>query len=154
MVQHRIDPHHRAAEGKPFVRKFEPGNFVYRDYPGLKGFIDRTGKIVIKPEFAEVGPFVNGLARAVLDGYSHIATWDDGRRAAHPALAVIDVNRRLDMQSGPGQIGLFPSLIPVILIPFVGIAVWAWVFYKFYGALMAIRDELSDIKDALRERRP
>ena len=58
------------------------------------------------------------------------------------------------MQSGPGQIGLFPSLIPVILIPFVGIAVWAWVFYKFYGALMAIRDELSDIKDALRERRP
>jgi len=37
------------AEGKPGVRKFEPGNFVYRDYPGLKGFIDRRGNVVIKP---------------------------------------------------------------------------------------------------------
>ena len=68
------------AEGKPGVRKFEPGNFVYRDYPGLKGFVDRTGNIVIKPEFAEVGPFVDGLARAVLDGYCHVATWDGGRQ--------------------------------------------------------------------------
>ena len=67
------------AEGKPGVRKFEPGNFVYRDYPGLKGFVDRTGNIVIKPEFAEVGPFVDGLARAVLDGYCHVATWEGGR---------------------------------------------------------------------------
>ena len=67
------------TEGKPGVRRFEPGNLVYRDYPGLKGFIDRTGNIVIKPEFAEVGPFVNGLAKAVLDGSCHIATWDGGR---------------------------------------------------------------------------
>lgn len=67
------------AEGKPAVRKFEPGNFVYRDYPGLKGFIDRTGGIVIKPEFADVGPFIGGLARAVLDGYCHIATREGGR---------------------------------------------------------------------------
>lgn len=68
------------AEGKPGIRRFEPGNFVYRDYPGLKGFVDRTGNIVIKPEFAEVGPFVDGLARTVLDGYCHVATWDGGRQ--------------------------------------------------------------------------
>ncbi|HXR26005.1 MAG TPA: WG repeat-containing protein, partial [Candidatus Binataceae bacterium] len=68
-----------GAEGKPGVRKFEPGNFVYRDYPGLKGFLDRNGRTVIKPQFANVGPFIGGLARAVLDGYCHIATWDGGR---------------------------------------------------------------------------
>ena len=68
------------ADGKPGVRKFEPGNFVYRDYPGLKGFVDGTGNIVIKPEFVEVGPFVDGLARAVLDGYCHVATWDGDRQ--------------------------------------------------------------------------
>jgi hypothetical protein len=67
------------AEGKPGVRKFEPGNFVYRDYPGLKGFIDRTGNIVIKPAFADVGPFGDGLARAVLDGYCHLAMWDGSK---------------------------------------------------------------------------
>jgi hypothetical protein len=55
------------------------------------------------------------------------------------------------MQSSLAQ-GL--SFIPIILIPLVGSAVWAWALYKFYGALMKIRDELSDIKDALRERRP
>jgi len=67
------------AEGKPGVRRFEPGRFVYRDYPGLKGFIDRTGNVAIKPAFADVGPFVGGLARAALDGYCHLATWDGGR---------------------------------------------------------------------------
>jgi hypothetical protein len=67
------------AEGKPGIRKFEPGKFIYRDYPGLKGFVDRIGNIVIPPEFAEVGPFINGLARAVLDGYCHMATPDGGR---------------------------------------------------------------------------
>ena len=43
------------AEGKPGIRRFEPGKFIYRDYPGLKGFVDRTGNIVIPSEFAEVG---------------------------------------------------------------------------------------------------
>ena len=64
------------AEGKPGVRKFEPGNLVYRDYPGLKGFIDRNGKVIINPTFADVGPFVGGLARAALDGYCHLVMWD------------------------------------------------------------------------------
>lgn len=59
------------APGKPAVRGFQPGNFQYMDYPGLEGFIDKTGKIVIPAQFAEVGPFVGGLARAVLDGYCH-----------------------------------------------------------------------------------
>ena len=68
------------AEGKTSVRRFEPQNFIYRDYPGLKGFLDRLGNIVIKPEFADVGPFRSGLARAVLDGYCHIASWDGGRQ--------------------------------------------------------------------------
>ena len=70
------------TRGKPGIRKFEPGNFVYRDYPGLKGFVDRTGNIVIKPQFANVGPFIDGLARAVLDGYCHIATPDGGREGS------------------------------------------------------------------------
>jgi hypothetical protein len=39
----------------------------YRD-PEPVGFIDKTGMIVIAPLFAEVGPFVQGLARAALDG--------------------------------------------------------------------------------------
>jgi hypothetical protein len=58
------------------------------------------------------------------------------------------------MQSGGGGIGLGGSLIPVILIPLVTYGLMAWILYKFYGALMKIRDELRDIKDALRERRP
>jgi hypothetical protein len=66
------------AEGKPSIRKFEPHKFIYRDFPGMKGFIDRTGSVVIRPAFAEVGPFVGGLARAVLDGYCHIAMADGG----------------------------------------------------------------------------
>jgi len=70
------------AEGKPGVRKLGPGTFFYRDYPGLKGFLDRTGNIAIQPQFAEVGPFVGGLARAVLDGYCHIATWNGGRQGS------------------------------------------------------------------------
>lgn len=71
------------AEGKPGVRKFEPGNFLCRDYPGLKGFVDQTGKIVIRAVFADVGPFVGGLARAVVDGYCHI-TWPDGSWQGSP----------------------------------------------------------------------
>ncbi len=42
-------------------------NGPYRD-PEPVGFVDKTGKIAIAPVFAEVGPFVRGLARAVLDG--------------------------------------------------------------------------------------
>jgi hypothetical protein len=68
------------ADRKPSIRKFGPGEFVYRDYPGLKGFIDRTGKVVIKARFADVGPFVGGLARAALDGYCHLAMWNGDRQ--------------------------------------------------------------------------
>jgi hypothetical protein len=69
------------AEGKPGIRKFGPGEFVYRDFPGLKGFLDRQGNVVIKPSFAEVGPFVGGLARVVMDGYCYAATADGGKSA-------------------------------------------------------------------------
>jgi hypothetical protein len=67
------------AKGKPPLRVMKPGYFDYRDYPGLKGFIDRTGKLVVQPVFADVGPFVDGLARAALDGYCHLATTGGGR---------------------------------------------------------------------------
>jgi hypothetical protein len=70
------------GEHKPGIRRFEPGRFVYLDFLGPEGFIDRTGKIVIQPTFAAVGPFVGGLARAVLDGYCHIATPDGGRQGS------------------------------------------------------------------------
>ncbi len=71
------------AEGKPGVREFGPGVPVMRDYHGLKGFIDATGKVVIKATFADVGPFVEGLARAVLDGYCHV-TWPNGAWGSSP----------------------------------------------------------------------
>ncbi|MGD1091747.1 MAG: WG repeat-containing protein [Bryobacteraceae bacterium] len=67
------------AEGKPGVRNLHPGAFLYRDYPGFKGFLDRTGGVAIEPAFADVGSFVHGLARAVLDGYCHVATSWGGR---------------------------------------------------------------------------
>jgi hypothetical protein len=70
------------GDHKPNIRKFEPGKFTYMDYPGPQGFIDRAGKIVIQPTFAAVGPFVGGLARAVLDGYCHIATPDGGQQGS------------------------------------------------------------------------
>jgi hypothetical protein len=60
------------------------------------------------------------------------------------------------MQSGGGGIGL-GGLIPVILIPLISLVSYGlivWLFYRFYGALMEIRDELRNIKDALCERRP
>jgi hypothetical protein len=60
------------------------------------------------------------------------------------------------MQSGGGGVGLGGSLIPVILIPLISLVSYGviiWIFYKFYGALTEIRDELRNIKDALRERR-
>jgi hypothetical protein len=68
------------AEGKPGLRSFKPGNFQYRDYPGLRGFINRTGNIVIRPVFADVGPFVGGLARAALDGNCHLVMPDGDRQ--------------------------------------------------------------------------
>lgn len=59
-------------EGRPGIRRFSQARFEYKDFPGLKGFIDRTGTIVIKPRFADVGPFVDGVARVVVDGYCHV----------------------------------------------------------------------------------
>jgi hypothetical protein len=70
------------AEGKRGIRKFEPGSFFYRDYPGLKGFLDRTGSVVIKAAFADTGPFHGGLARAVVDGYCHIVTPENSREGS------------------------------------------------------------------------
>ena len=44
------------GEGKPPLRSFQPGNLQYSDYPGLKGYIDKTGKLAIQPAFADAGP--------------------------------------------------------------------------------------------------
>lgn len=60
--------------GKPGIRSFEPGNIIYRDYPGLKGFLDQAGDVAIGAKFADVGAFRNGLARAVQDGYCYVAS--------------------------------------------------------------------------------
>jgi hypothetical protein len=71
------------GEGKPSLRSFQPGNLKYADYPGLKGYIDKTGKLVIPPAFADAGRFVEGLARVALDGYCHLAL-PDGNREGTP----------------------------------------------------------------------
>ena len=62
---------------KPGIRIFGR-EFVYLDFPGLKGFLDRTGNVIIPPAFADVGPFVHGIARAAQDGYCHLAMPDGG----------------------------------------------------------------------------
>lgn len=71
------------AEGKPGVRLFEPGKFVYRDFPGLKGFIDKSGAPAIDARFGQVGPFVGDLARATLDGDCYVVT-PNGYREGSP----------------------------------------------------------------------
>ena len=70
------------AEGKRGIRKFEPGNFVYRDFPGLKGFIDREGKVTIPATFADAGSFKSGLAWAALDGYCYLVTAENHRQGS------------------------------------------------------------------------
>ncbi len=37
------------AEGKKGIRSFQPGKFVYRDFPGLQGFMDDKGTVIIPP---------------------------------------------------------------------------------------------------------
>lgn len=69
------------AKGKRGIRKFTP-LLEYRDFPGLKGFAARTGKLVIPPSFADVGPFKNGLARAALDGYCYLVTAGNYRQGS------------------------------------------------------------------------
>lgn len=69
------------AKGKRGIRKFTPP-LEYRDFPGLKGFIDQTGKLVIPPSFADVGPFKGGLARAAVDGYCHLVTAGNYRQGS------------------------------------------------------------------------
>jgi hypothetical protein len=71
------------AQGKPGIRKSMPGKFEYRDFPGLKGFVDRSGRVAIPAKFAEAGGFSGGLARVVLDGYCHFAH-PDGRQDGTP----------------------------------------------------------------------
>ncbi len=69
------------AKGKRGIRKFTPP-LEYRDFPGLKGFVDRTGKLVIPPSFADLGPFKDDPARPVLDGYRHRVTAGKHRRGS------------------------------------------------------------------------
>lgn len=59
-------------EGREGSHSPQPGIAVYRYYPGRKGYIDRTGSVVIQPAFADAGPFIGGLARVVLDGDCHV----------------------------------------------------------------------------------
>ncbi len=70
------------SEGRPRIRNFSPGK-VYRDFPGLMGYIDRSGRVVIEPKFAEAGPFSDGLARVVLDGYCY-RLLPDGSKLGSP----------------------------------------------------------------------
>jgi len=50
---------------------------------GKAGYIDRSGKVVVRPQFAVAGDFHNGLAHVVLDGRCFIAG-DSGERAGTP----------------------------------------------------------------------
>ena len=70
------------AKGKKALRDFSPGKFVYRDFSGLMGYIDKSGKVVIEAKYAEAGPFSGGLARVTLDGYCHRLTPDGGKQGS------------------------------------------------------------------------
>jgi hypothetical protein len=71
------------AEARKGIRDLRPGSFKYLDYPGLKGFLDKAGQVAIPATFADVGPFRGGLARAVLDGFCHVA-YPSGARDGSP----------------------------------------------------------------------
>lgn len=71
-----------VAPGRSSAGRRESRN--HRDFPGLKGFLNRQGQVVIEPSFAEVGPFRGGLAVAVVDGYCHIARPHSEFRSASP----------------------------------------------------------------------
>lgn len=58
-------------------------------YPGPKGFIDRDGTVVVEPKFADVGRYVNGLARVVEDGYCHVVQLDN-RKEGSPTTGTPD----------------------------------------------------------------
>jgi len=62
------------AKGKPGIRQFFKKPMIYRDFPGLRGYRDAAGKILIPAVFADAGPFRSGLARVATDGYCHLAT--------------------------------------------------------------------------------
>ena len=52
-------------------------------YPGAWGFVDKSGKVAIEPGFVDVGPFREGLARAMADGFCY-RPGHLGRRLATP----------------------------------------------------------------------
>lgn len=68
--------------GKPGVRDFDSEPPIYRDYPGLEGHFDKTGEIVIEAQFADAGPFADGLARVVVDGYCRVVNPSNGQQGS------------------------------------------------------------------------
>ncbi len=60
----------------------DPDKPRYRDYPGLKGYFEKRGEIVIEAAFADAGRFVDGLARVAQDGYCHLVTATNGREGS------------------------------------------------------------------------
>jgi hypothetical protein len=85
----------------------KPGAFIYRDFPGLMGFIDKTGAIAVQPTYAEVGPFVNGLARAVLDGPCYRLS-PEGYRTGSPTTGI------------PSDYGGAPEAVAACGVRFIG----------------------------------
>ncbi len=74
----------RFSEGRAhFETEPKPPTRTRLHQPGLMGFMDKSGKVVIEPKYADVGPFQEGLARVVLDGYCHIAV-PEGRTLGTP----------------------------------------------------------------------
>ncbi len=59
-------------------------------YPGRKGFIGRDGAVVVESKFADVGRFVDGLARAVEDGHCHVVQ-PDNRKEGSPTTGTPDM---------------------------------------------------------------
>lgn len=65
------------APGVPSGETAHVGPFtVNTDYPGLYGFVDRTGTIAIEPRFYSVGRFSEGLAAASPEGHCYVDTHD------------------------------------------------------------------------------
>jgi len=73
------------AEGAPSGEMVPIGSrMIERSYPGLFGFVDRTGALAIEAQFYGVGSFKEGLARASPAGHCYVNTREGPAPIAMP----------------------------------------------------------------------
>lgn len=90
---------------------------AYDNGKGKYGFIDKTGEFVVKPEFNQAGPFVEGLARvtSIVDGEEKVGFIDRSGRFMIPPQFNTDADfRRNSSDFSEGLAGLSEGLRPTV----------------------------------------